>query len=497
MPSAPVRTRAGLGPLVGVSTAAFVFAVLLVLVRAQWAPLESLDRGVATGLNDAVSGDSLIVKALKVITWLGSDGVLWTVVLAGTVVAAVRRRWRLAIYLIVTGAGALVLDPVLKALVGRVRPVVPHPVSHGGGNSFPSGHALGSIVCYGALLLVFLPVIAPRFRTAAKVAVAVLVAAIGISRIMLGVHYLSDVIGAWGIGVAWLGLTAYAFELTRQHNAKPVTRPLAEGLEPEAAGDLEPIEPEPVPPAGRHAGRIAAGVFIVWLLILGIVTGFGELVTRYGNGNVADDHTLPHWLAAHRTPTWTHWSEVFSTLGATQAVLIIAIATCVVAVAVTRRWRPVLFIATLMIGELGLFLVAAAIVKRPRPDVKNLDAHLPTSAFPSGHVAATCCIYIGVAILVMGHATGWWRRLFLIPAIAMPILVASSRMYRGEHHPTDVIGSAIFAALWIPALYLLIRPNGATPARDAVAAGQQAPTERQPVSTSRVWRDKSTGIRHA
>jgi undecaprenyl-diphosphatase len=64
-----------------------------------------------------------------------------------------------------------------------------------------------------------------------------------------------------------------------------------------------------------------------------------------------------------------------------------------------------------------------------------------------------------VAILVIGHARGWWRWLFLIPAIAMPVLVAVSRMYRGEHHPTDILGSLLFAALWLTAATILIRPN--------------------------------------
>jgi undecaprenyl-diphosphatase len=50
-----------------------------------------------------------------------------------------------------------------------------------------------------------------------------------------------------------------------------------------------------------------------------------------------------------------------------------------------------------------------------RPDVTQLDQHLPTSAYPSGHEAATCCLYIAIAILVIGHARGWWRSLFLIP----------------------------------------------------------------------------------
>ena len=112
-----------------------------------------------------------------------------------------------------------------------------------------------------------------------------------------------------------------------------------------------------------------------------------------------------------------------------------------------------------MFGELGAFLAAATVVKRPRPGVTQLDQHLPTSAYPSGHEAATCCLYVAVAILVIGHARAWWRWLFLVPAIAMPVLVALSRMYRGEHHPTDILASLLFAALWLTATVRLIKPN--------------------------------------
>ncbi len=63
----------------------------------------------------------------------------------------------------------------------------------------------------------------------------------------------------------------------------------------------------------------------------------------------------------------------------------------VVFVAVTRRWRPAVFLTVVMSGELGAFLTIAAVVKRPRPDVPHLDSRLPTSAFPSGHKAATAC----------------------------------------------------------------------------------------------------------
>jgi len=458
------RPRRSLAPLAVVTVAAMVFAVLLILVRLRWPPLESADHGAAARINHLIAGDRTLVTVVKAVTWLGSDGVLWTVIGAAAIGLALRRRWRLAIYMLVTGAGALVLDPVLKSLAGRLRPMVAHPIAHGTGNSFPSGHSLGSIVCYGAVLLVFLPAARGRWRPAFTTVTVTLIVLIGISRVLLGVHYLSDVVGAWAIGITWLGVTAFAFELTRRSAGQPVTDPVREGLEPEARADLRPAEREP---GARHErrrqdGRTAAGIAVAWVLILGIIVGVGELVTRHGNGNVLGDRTVPHWLASHRTPGLTRWSLILTAAGGTQAILIVSLATCVVFLAVTRRWRPVIYIATLLAGQLGAFLVAEAVVRRPRPAVTHLDHHLPTSAYPSGHEAATCCLYIAVAILVIGHARGWWRWLSLIPAIAMPVLVALSRIYRGEHHPTDVLGSLLFSALWLAAATALIKPNADT-----------------------------------
>lgn len=126
----------------------------------------------------------------------------------------VRRRVRLAVYLLATTAGALLLDPSVKSLVGRLRPVVEAPVAIASGNSFPSGHALGSTVVYGALLLVFLPAV--RYRKLFTAAVALLVVAIGVTRVALGVHYLTDVLAGWLLGALWLSVTAYAFRLWRR-----------------------------------------------------------------------------------------------------------------------------------------------------------------------------------------------------------------------------------------------------------------------------------------
>ena len=461
--SVPAGTRSNLGPLAIVTAAALLFTLLLLLVGLRWAPLESADHSVATWLNSLVARHPLIVGIVKAITWLGSGGVLWTLIGAAVVVLAFRRRWRLAAYLLVTGGGELVLDPVLKALVGRLRPVVAHPIAHGNGDSFPSGHALGSIVCYGALFLVFLPAARGKWRRVFTAVIVLLIVVIGISRLLLGVHYLSDVLGAWALGVTWLGITAFAFELSRQFTGAPVTDPMTEGLEPEARADLLPTEPETTMQhdRARAYGRAAAGVVVSWVLIAGALTGIGKLImiTGNGSGNLLGDRAIPHWFAAQRTSALNHWSLIASNLGATQDILIVSVATCVVFVAVTRHWRPVIFVATVLLGELAAFLTVAAIVKRPRPDVPHLDTHLPTSAFPSGHMAATTCLYVGIAILVIGHARGWWRYLFLIPAIVMPVLIATARMYRGEHHPTDILASMLFAALWLTAATMLIKPN--------------------------------------
>jgi undecaprenyl-diphosphatase len=449
-----------LARVAAVGVAALVFAVLVLLVRARWLPLESVDRGLAAGLNEAVAGQRPMVTALEFVTGLGSHAVLMWLVAIATVLLVVRRRFRLAAYLVVTGAGALVLDPALKHAVGRLRPVVEHPVAAGGGNSFPSGHALVSIIVYGALLLVFAPALSRRARRPVAVGVAVLVAAIGFTRLALGVHFLSDVVGAWCLGVAWLGVTTYAFELHRRQTGRQVTRPLAEGLEPEAAADLKPAAPAVEAEAVRTPLAIAGGA-VAWILVFGALYAIGVPLARYhgGNGDVLGDHTVPRWLAAHRTPELNHVSDLGGQAGNTHLILAVGLVAGAVALAAIRRWRPVIFLLATMFGELSLFLASAASVGRARPDVPHLDGPLPTSSFPSGHVAATILLYAAIAVLAMSRIRHWWRWLFVAAAVLMPLWVAGSRMYRGMHHPTDVLGSMILAAGWLAAMVYLVRPN--------------------------------------
>ena len=119
-PSPLQHRRQTLAALAIVTTAAVVFTILLVLVRLRWQPLESVDHDAAARLNNLIAGQGTLVTVVRDITLLGSTIALSVVITAAAVLVALRRRWRLAIYLIVTGAGALILDPVLKDLVGRL-----------------------------------------------------------------------------------------------------------------------------------------------------------------------------------------------------------------------------------------------------------------------------------------------------------------------------------------------------------------------------------------
>ena len=167
--------------------------------------------------------------------WLG------IAIALGAAYAFWRGHQRLALYLVVTAIGGGLVDSAVKILVNRPRPDIENPLIHAFGKSFPSGHAMSSTVTYGALLLVFLPVLKPRHRIAAFVATGVLLVLIGLSRLLLGVHFISDVVGGYVLGLAWLIGSTAAFSIWRKEEGKEPVHP-TEGLEPEAAADLAPSQ---------------------------------------------------------------------------------------------------------------------------------------------------------------------------------------------------------------------------------------------------------------
>ena len=142
----------------------------------------------------------------EVLTQLGSTAVLFAVAaVAAGCLARLGRRLDAA-FLIVAFAGAEALTWSLKAVFQRARPSFDDPIATASSFSFPSGHALVSFAVYGALAYVLLESVRSRRTRAACIAAAaaVVVAAIGFSRLYLGVHYLSDVLAGYAVALAWL-----------------------------------------------------------------------------------------------------------------------------------------------------------------------------------------------------------------------------------------------------------------------------------------------------
>ena len=216
-------TRAGarlLLGLLGALAVALVAVPLALLVRGEYAPLVGVDRDVSAQAEGAVDDSSLLLTAAQLVTHLG-DPILVTV--AAALLAGVlwrRGDTRLALYVAAARVGAIVLSQGLKHLVDRARPVFDAPVATALGPSFPSGHAIGSAAFWTTCAVLVMPhVRRPRLVLLCAVLVAVLVAA---SRVLLGVHYLSDVSGGLLLGLGWAGICTAVFAIERAERGRPV-----------------------------------------------------------------------------------------------------------------------------------------------------------------------------------------------------------------------------------------------------------------------------------
>jgi membrane-associated phospholipid phosphatase len=195
-----------------VQISTFIFCCLMALVRREWAPLIAADVRIANALNRYLNDHVAHVMPWSMLSAaLGPTPLRVLVVLAS---AALHRRGASTRAKLLLGAttGAGLLTTSLKSAIDRRRPVVPLPVRHASGGSFPSSHALTSVVVIGVGAAI-VPA-RPAVRRVIVGAGAVTVVGVGISRLALGVHYLSDVIAGWSLGVAWSLVVLRAFRRT-------------------------------------------------------------------------------------------------------------------------------------------------------------------------------------------------------------------------------------------------------------------------------------------
>jgi undecaprenyl-diphosphatase len=228
-----------------------------------------------------------------------------------------------------------------------------------------------------------------------------------------------------------------------------------------------------------EAGRRRCTILVVaWLGMVGIAAAVGSQMP----GATAVDHRISDWFADHRVTALDKLTAVFSDLASTFVVVGIAIVVIGVGAALRRR-GGIAVIVIAMVGEVTMFLTITLLVDRARPDVPPLDAAPPTSSFPSGHVFATFVLWNAIAVVAVRQD---WpslvRRATRFAAVAMPAAVGLSRVYRGMHHPTDVIAALSLGMVWTFVVVLVVVPGEP---RSDVAGSERL---QQPQSTPRALR---------
>jgi membrane-associated phospholipid phosphatase len=199
----PRRGPASVAAVLGVGAAVLVAVFGLI----GWALGTHTTPSEARLMRHVDQGSGAVVTTIaRGLSTFGSDRVLVPIVAVVAVVLAIRSRLALALVVAVSALGGIALGDLVKLLVARPRPPVAHRLVTVASSSFPSGHATQSAAILPALALAAIAFGVPRILAGILAALGVI--GVGLSRVLLGVHYPSDVLAGWLLGTAWVVLTA-------------------------------------------------------------------------------------------------------------------------------------------------------------------------------------------------------------------------------------------------------------------------------------------------
>ena len=209
------------------------------------------------------------------------------------------------------------------------------------------------------------------------------------------------------------------------------------------------------------------------VLLFGVVVGFGFLLKGPLYEFSEWENNVNRWFQDGRTATGETITKFMSMIGNTEYVIAVAVIVSAIVWWRTKEWWfavvPLLAISL----QATVFVLAATVVGRSRPNVERLDPTPPTSSYPSGHVGASTALYVSFALMATRISNVVVRRVVIVLCILAPLLVSYARIYRGAHHPSDVawgiINGLVCALLaWN---YLRREPAGST-ASQARAGGE-------------------------
>ncbi|WP_104523018.1 phosphatase PAP2 family protein [Blastococcus atacamensis] len=205
---APVPVSLVAATLAGVA----VVVLLGAGVHSGFGPQLRLDAAVSEALYAGDGRARALDWLLEALTALGSSAVRLLLLLPVVVWLARRRAWRTMAWAVLAAGLVAPVTAVLKDLFGRIRP----PFADGGARleslSYPSGHSSGIVALVTVASVLAWPWLTATARRTWLAVGVLLVVLVGLTRMWLGVHYLSDVLGGWALGLSWCLLVAVVLD---------------------------------------------------------------------------------------------------------------------------------------------------------------------------------------------------------------------------------------------------------------------------------------------
>jgi membrane-associated phospholipid phosphatase len=210
------------------TVAGYLFMELAVHLNVSKSLVYEMDRVVEAGMQSM--RQPAVTTLLTTITRIGGFAGMAPLALVVAAILFIHQERASAVFIIVTVAGGELLNLGLKTIFARTRPDLALAIYRATGYSYPSGHAMGSFITFGAISYIVLrqPWIW-RLKSAVLAFAATMVILISLSRIYLGVHWTSDILGAWSASTVWLASAIVAFEMLlrlreRRRGAAPTSQ---------------------------------------------------------------------------------------------------------------------------------------------------------------------------------------------------------------------------------------------------------------------------------
>jgi membrane-associated phospholipid phosphatase len=424
---------------------ALIFSGLAYVVKPD-GPLAQWDLGTAKSLRaDALGVPVSLIEYLLFGFFLGKEMVIM-IGLILTVYFLYKRFWReLGMVWIGLGGGGLIAY-LLNQYFDRPRPTTPFDALPLRDPAFPSALAMMAVLCYGLLAYLLIPKMPSRFwKWFLGIMLAIVILFIGFSGVLLGVHYVTDVIAGYGLGLAWAGLVYTLLERsvsegTTKGEERSSRRSAFEGIRAPGLFKRQPI------------------VGILMILLGGLLFG-GLSYNLVSNGPLLQVDTSVHnqFLSeARAAPPSVNEIMLFGFFLGKEVVQVI-VTVLTIYFLYKRFWRELamLWISSAAGSVLWNFIIAY--FNRPRPAEQTGLPITGIPSFPSGHaMSALICYGFLAYLLIPKMPSRAWKWAVGLGALLIVLFDGFSRVFQGNHYLTDVVAGYALGIAWAGLVYLLI-----------------------------------------